>query len=308
MLDKPTFAPTEYDPGRLITRAGIYANVDIDRYHGDLCDGPSVSKSGLHTLVSRSPAHFWDACPWNMDALPRKRSDALDFGKAVHMLLLGEKGFCEKYVLKAHEAYRSNEAKAWRDHQEAGGKTIISQGQIDQIRTMRDSLAGHQLIQQGVLNGRVEMSLFTKLDSGIWLKSRPDVIPMDSGFYADLKTCVSIEYDDLERTIWNYGYHIQAAVVRMCAMALGLPFEEFVLVFVEKTPPHVVRPIVLKSSALDFGQTQALLGLKVLAECLKRNEWPGPQGFGIESEYGSIPGWAEKRFENQKANLERMIA
>lgn len=310
MLDKPApiIKPIPFDPDALIAKEGVYENMPIDRYHGDCCVDPSTSKSGLVKIVTQSPAHFWAACPWNLDVKPEEPNTALDFGKAVHMLLLGERGFAQRYVLKAFPTFQTNKAKAWRDAQMKAGRSIISQEQIDQILAMRDSLAAHPLIQQGALNGRVEMSMFTRLDSGIWLKARPDVIPLDSGFYADLKTCASVEYDALQRDIWKFGYHIQAAVVRMCAMALGLPFEEFALIFVEKTAPYVVRPLVLKSEALEVGQKQALLGLKILAKCIERSEWPGPQGFDVDIEHASIPEWATKRVENQQAILERMVA
>ena len=291
-----------------IGKPGVYSGLPIDAYHGDICTGPSVSKSGLHTLLGKSPAHFWDTCPWNPDRAPETKSTALDFGNAAHMLLLGEKHFAEKYALKMYDEFRTKEARAWRDAQIDAGKRIISSTEIDRIRRMRDALADHPLVQQGVLNGKVEHTLIAKLANNVFLKSRPDVIPVDSGFYADLKTTSTIDYSDLERNIYNFGYHMQAAVMRMCAIHLGLPFEEFVFIFVEKERPHIVRPMVLKADAIDTGQKQALLALAIFKECIKRGQWPGPQGFEPEPEFISIPGWAESRADTQAAIMEKLLS
>ena len=46
--------------GEKISRPCLVSGLPIDRYHAaDICDGPSISSSGLRTIFSKSPAHFW---------------------------------------------------------------------------------------------------------------------------------------------------------------------------------------------------------------------------------------------------------
>ena len=77
-----------------ITRPGLYSGISLSEYHrGDICDGPSISSSGLRTIFTKSPAHYWAASPLNDDpdddVEDESDSQALIFGSAVHHLILG---------------------------------------------------------------------------------------------------------------------------------------------------------------------------------------------------------------------------
>jgi hypothetical protein len=121
----------------------------------------------------------------------------------------------------------------------AAGLTIITDNELEAITGMARSLGAHPLVKAGILDGAVERSLIWKdAETGAWLKSRPDVIPNDSGDYADLKTTVSVATDALRRTIAEYHYAMQGALVGMASReVLKREMQTFTLVFVEKTPP-----------------------------------------------------------------------
>ena len=86
--------------------------------------------------------------------------------------------------------------------------------------------------------------------TGIWLKGRPDVIPSDSGIFVDLKKTCSTEYFELQATLDNYGYYMQAALIFEGAKQLKMPTETFVFLFVENDYPHLVRDVTLKMRTL----------------------------------------------------------
>lgn len=290
---------------------GVYSNVPIDQYHRDpsLFDGFSISSSGLRTVMHR-PLEYWWTSPYNPKAEEPESKPALDFGKAAHMLLLGEEGFSAQYV-KRPEKYEddkgvwkpwsgnANACKEWLVHQAEAGKTVITDTEIGHIKNMAGALANKEAIRLGILNGRIERSIFFR-DKDIWLKARPDAIPSDSGDFVDLKTAASVDDESLSKAIYSNGYHVQAGFMRMVVReVLGADaFSSFTFVFVEKTPPYDVRVMQLKDTDIDRGEQQARRGLSVLRECLQRNEWPGYDGFVQQMAYIEMPAWARTRIDN----------
>lgn len=306
----------EHD-GKVISKPGIYSGIDIEDYHHNpfLCDGPSISSTGIKQVIAR-PSVYWAYSPYNKKRFERAGTDALNFGKAAHMLLLGEEGFSQRYALRP-ETYpndqdkkwnsNSKDCKAWLEEQVSAGRTVITQTEIDKIRYMRDSLSKHTAIQNGVLNGLIEHTMLTRRGK-IWVRTRPDAIPKASGDFADLKTTDQIRYEDLERAIYNYGYHVQAALVRMNARLLmgeGFEFGTFLFVFVEKSPPYDVRVVEIRSEDMDLGEQQVNIALDRMQKCIDRWQWPGDEGFSQTIAPIGLPGWARTRIENEITYLKQ---
>ncbi|MGP9819238.1 PD-(D/E)XK nuclease-like domain-containing protein [Salinarimonas sp. NSM] len=290
--------------GEVITEPGVYGSVPMERYHGaDLCDGPSVSSSGLRTLFSQSPAHYFATSPLNPNRVERTETQAFSLGRAAHHLLLGEADFARHFAVRPDEwkDWRTNAAKAWRDEQEAAGLTVLKPDDLDAIRGMAASLAANPLVAAGILNGAIEQSIVWKdAGTGLWLKVRPDAIPGDGNDVADLKTTTSVAYDALAKTVAEYGYAMQGALIREgFRQVLGRDLETFSLVFVEKTAPWCCRIVTLKTEDLDLGADAIRVALRVFARCLERGEWPGPGGTQGDAEFLEIPEWARNRVRMQ---------
>jgi hypothetical protein len=293
--------------GKPISEPGIYSGVPIDVYHGaNLCEGPSVSSSGLRKLMNESPAHYWVESPYNPNRIEQKETDALVFGRAAHHLLLGEDDFNTHYIVRPDkwDSWRTDAAKMWRQDQEDAGRTVLLPSQLETIRGIARALASHPLIDAGILNGGIEQTIVWRdKDTGIWLKARPDAIPNDAGDFADLKTTTSVQSMDLARTIAEHGYHQQAALIAAGWHALtGRDVESFSFVFVEKTPPYCVRVVTLRDDDLARGERQNFVAIKKFAECMAKGEWPGPGG--ADAEYLSLPEWAQKKIDNQLEHSE----
>jgi hypothetical protein len=274
----------------------------MDVYHGaDLCDGPSVSSSGLRKLSNQSPAHYWCESPYNRDRIEREETASLTLGRAAHHLLLGEDDFNTLYVVRPEkwDSWRTNDAKAWKAAQEADGRTVLLSTQLETIRGMARSLAAHPLIDAGILNGAIEQTIVWKCkDTGVWLKARPDAIPNDAGDFADLKTTTSVQTADLARTIAEYGYHQQASLIAAGWRSIsGKDIESFSFVFIESKPPFCTRIVTLKDADLARGERQNHVAIKTFAKCMATGEWPGPGG--ADAEYLELPTWAQTRIDNQ---------
>lgn len=303
----------EWD-GRPITRPGLISRVPLSAYHSaGICDGPSVSSSGLRKMFSESPAHFYAEWPGNPEWTEDRDTPHFTIGRAVHHLMLGEPFFAKLFCIQPAEYTdektgemkpwnnNANVCKRWNAEQAKAGRSILKGEDVTNIKGMATSLGRHPLIRAGALNGAIERTIVWKdKDTGIWLKSRPDSIPGDSQDFIDLKSCVSVRWNYLTRAVAEYGYHMQGAMVRMAAReVLGMDNSTFTLVFVEKTNPWCARVITLKDNDLDRGERQIRSSLDTMARCLKSKVWPGPGGEGGDAEYLELPEWSQKQIDSQ---------
>ena len=272
-----------------ITKPGVYSGIPLDVYHSaEICDGPSVSSSHLRRGW-KSMAHFYDGWPGNADHEPWKPTRPMVLGSAAHHLLLGEDDFKTQYIGRP-ETYRDRKTaevkpwnnnatacKDWNEAQAKAGKTVVTQAELKSIIAMARSLALEPLVIDGGLRGDVECSMMVKdKETGLWLKARPDVIPTQGGDYVDLKTADEVTTVALQKSIRSYGYHMQGGLLWEVCEQLGLPFETFLLMFVEKDRPHCVYPVPVSDDDLARGRLQCRSVLRKIAGCLVSGIWPGP--------------------------------
>lgn len=292
----------------LITENGVY-DLTMDRYHGQPCDGPSISSSGLRTIWQSSPAHYY----LNSSLNPNREPDEDErphfaLGRAAHHLLLqGRKGFDAEYAVRPErwKDWRTAEAREWKSDAIKAGMTIITDAELANIAGMARSLAAHPLVKAGILDGAVERSLIWRdPETGVWCKSRPDAIPTSGLDVADLKTCVSVSTDSLRRSLGDFGYHQQGALVgEAFRHVLGREMATFTLVWVEKAAPWCVRITTLTPEDLLRGQRQNEAALRLFARCADAGHWPGPGGEQPDGEFLSISDWSAKSID---ARLETM--
>ena len=265
--------------GQPISVPGVYSGVPMDRYHGNICVGQSISSSGLRTIEGQSLKHYWAGSYLNPDKEPEDDEAYLNIGSALHDLSAGEEAFLQRYAIRpgVWDSWRTKDAKAWRGERQLEGKTVLAPADIDLIRNMSAELAAHPTIQAGILNGIVEHSIFWQdRDTGIWLKARPDVIPTESNIIVDLKTCASAHPRAVRRSIDDYNYHMQLALAYEGILATtGREMTDVVLVFVEKAKPYCVniKPIYMED--IEWGRRQLRRALDKFDRALKANSWPG---------------------------------
>ena len=287
----------------------------MELYHADPCEGPSISSSGLRTIHADSPAHYWVHSPYNPKRIEETTTAAFVLGRAAHHLLLGEDNFSTSFIVRPDElagkAWQGNrtECKDWLAKQEASGRTVLTPAQIESIRGMAYALAAHPLIDAGMLNGSIEQSMFWKdHETGIWLKSRPDAIPNDSGDFADLKTTTHFGFD-LDRDVSNYRYDMQAALAGMgCRALLGREMESFSLVFVGKEPPYCVEILTLDKEDIQRAERDIRVAIDTFAWCMEHGNWFGPQGTQLDARYVRISDWAKTNADYRSDFLKREIA
>jgi hypothetical protein len=282
--------------GGIIDQPGIYEGLPIDRYHGQPCAGPSVSSSGLRTIDAESPLHFWARSSLNPNRLPEEEKDHLALGKAAHHLFTGEGDFWRHYVIRPDKwaDWRTGESRAWREAQRAAGLTVLVDKQMDQIKGMAASLAAHPTIRAGLLNGEAERSIIWQDEkTGVWLKSRPDILPVDSDMVVDLKTCSSADPLSVRRSIADYGYHMQLALAFEGMKAVtGREMRDHVLVFIETAPPYAVNIKPIDPVDIEDGRRQVRRAIDTFARCVETGEWPG---YADDEVPASLPSYYRNR-------------
>ena len=306
--------------GLTISKSGLYSGVSLERYHGDLCDAPSISKSGMWDIASPdgSPAHFFHGSYLNPEAESYEESEALIFGRGAHHLLLGESDFHHSFVIRPEEypdpdrpgkfkPWNGNATwcKQWLSVETRAGRTILKPDHIRAIRGISKSLSEHPLVQSGILNGLVEHTLvYRDRETGLWVKVRPDVVPTDDLAVSDLKTCVSVSDNAIDRAIGQFGYFLQGGLVRMAFREVfGSEIHSFSLVFVEKSAPYPVRVVTLKDIDLELGEQMATTTLRLIAKCLDKGVWPGPGGLQTDASYVEITPYARRDAEYRMARM-----
>jgi len=293
-------------PAQKINANGVY-DIDIEEYHSDCCVGPSTSSSGIRTILTNPQLYWWESY-LNPDREERPKTKAMMLGSAAHILLLGEEGFAERYVLRPTElsGYKWNanrtEHKAWMSAREKEGKIVITKEDIDIIQYMRDGLARHDLIREGLINGAIEKSLiWLDEESGIWMKSRPDAIPASSNIIVDLKTCSGTGLRSAQRSFEDFGYDIQLGIAGWAMEAvLDRVVEKYVIAWVSTKPPYDTMVNPIHDDYPVWGRRKALRGLEILKECLETNVWPGNTGDQETLAPTSYYSFAHREMEDRK--------
>ena len=289
----------EWD-GQPITRPGIYSGVPIETYHDDamlFAGAPHISSGGLRAIEDPegSLAHFWHGYVMNPDREKPEPGAHFSQGQACHTLFLGEDGFREKFIIRpetytddrgVEKPWSSNATicKAWLKKQADDGKTVLKAEDLEAIKRMAAKLAAHPTIAAGLLNGLVEKSIFwfrdVVLEDGqvqrVWLKARPDVLTTDSHAVVDYKTCASADPMSVRRSITDFGYHQQLALIQegLWEVAGHLTTDHY-LVFQEKKEPYEINIKPLFGSAIHVGHMQNARALQRFAKCWADREWPG---------------------------------
>lgn len=302
--------------GGSIGRPGLYENMPIDHYHSrSVCDGVSISSSGLRTIFNESPAHYWSTSVYNAERVEEELSREMIIGRAMHHLMMGESYFAEVFRKAPDEvpdaknvlvpwSLRTNYAREWMDARRREGKMVIFPKEVEQIEGMARALGAHPMIKAGAFDGYIERSGFWRdKESGVWLKIRPDVIPSASGDFVDLKTTTSVQWNDLQRVIAELGYVQQFALMREGFRVLGFPIASATLIFVERKPPHCVRVVSLRAQDLDRGERQNRVALRAFKRCWQSKQWPGPGGVRRDAEEIWMPDWHRDSVEAKLASF-----
>lgn len=227
-----------------------------------------------------------------------KDTDALAFGRAVHMRLLEPKRFNEVYALQDDYDGRTKEGKAYAAKwaAENQGKEPLAASDSKIAEGIAKSIAEHKDARRTIkCAGGHEVVILWTDPSGIKMKARLDKL-IDGDFFIilDIKSTVSLADRVLQNALYKYGYYRQAALYTDAAKAHRQKTPRFYFLFVEKKSPYKIRMIRLDDRGIQIGRASYKAILQQWANCLKTGIYPD---FGANVETMSLPAWVEKEWE-----------
>ena len=270
-----------------ISRSGIYDLSNRD-YHGQCCDAPSISASGLKTIVEESPAIFYRNSTLNPDYVEAPDKNAFRIGEAAHMLLLEPDLVKQKIdviplgMLASNGSTNTAAAKEYIADSIRHGRTPIKPSEWLNIQHMRDVIAAHPHARRALTKGQPEVSLILNdANLNIYLKSRPDFLPAQSGHYiVDYKTTADLVRWEKSACI-DLRYDIQGALMLwLAAEVAGIEAKGILYLVQENIPPFQVAMLAF---SIDNLSTRALLNVarldisravEVFHTCLQTKVWP----------------------------------
>ena len=262
---------------------------------------PAVGSSTLKNIL-QSPADYKAAL-----AIPSQETAATQLGTATHTAILEPHKFNHDYHCQPEDwgPLNSGEGrKKWDQHKKQAKENGIIPLKWDDVcylNRVRAAAESHEALQMLLRAGKPEVTAVAKID-GHEYKARVDWLTHKSvGFFEprwvwDLKTSSKpVDDDTLSRTIFNWGYHFQAAHHTQVLKAAGIDVQGWGWIFVSTSTP-AVHIVMRKASAalLSAGLEDWKYAKHMLEQCTKDDHWPGYAKTPLEID---LPQWAEKEYE-----------
>lgn len=250
----------------------------------DYRNAKGLSKSML-THFLKSPAHYQQALLEKQEP-----TEAMNFGTAFHATLLLDDPL-SAYAVKRKVDGRTKEGKEYNEQFAIAneGKAIINEEQAMTIANCISSINNHPFaadLMQGI--SEREFSLFggkeDNVSEMVLLKGRLDAYDRNRGFVIDYKTCEDASPNGFKKAIWNFRYDLQVVQYSWLIKNLGLPYERFYFICVEKAPPYAVGVYWIDSYSIINSTKNWDNAISEFSECQKNNIWPAYSNLPVSIE------------------------
>lgn len=268
----------------------VYDVTDAE-YHAH----PALSASGAKRLLPPScPARF----KWERDNGGRPNKWAFDVGHAAHAAVLGVG--MELVVVEADD-WRTKAAQKQRDDAYAEGKCPVLAKEKVHVDAMAAALRQHP-VASALLDpehGKPEVSAFWHDKShGIDRRSRFDWLPERRSdgrlIVPDYKTTANAEPAKFKKSIFDFGYDVQAVFYTDAIHALEIAEDvTFLFIAQETTPPYLISVHQLDDASLRIGRERVDRACALFADCTANDTWPS---YSDEIEFVSPPAWLASQY------------
>lgn len=232
---------------------------------------PERAQSDYKRFLAPTPAH----AKWAMDK-PHEPTDSMVCGTCLHALVL--EGRVAFEVLPTCKTQKN-------PTQKPGGPIILSQHNAALVMGMRAGVERNRGAM-ALLEASAEREL-----SIFWegKKARLDAIcPLG---VVDLKTTRSADLREFQKSIYDFGYHIQGAHYLEAAAVAGLPADDFFIIAVESAEPYECAVYQMSHEALEIGRRELDRLIALHDECVLSGTY---HGYSEEPVEIGLPPWAMK--------------
>lgn len=267
----------------VISQPGAYPGISDADYHGrEICDGPSISSSGVKLISRKSPRHYWHQSPLNPARPARQSRPHFSVGRALHYVVLPGGAFEQQFHVlpqgfDAGHSSKFAEAIDARNHAIRKGRDVLTWAQHEMVLGMADSILRHELAGALLSAGTPEMTLAARdPQTGVWLRAKPDLLPDTTEIIPDVKTAMDASLTVYEAAATRFGYYQSAAFYLDVIEAIYGPAKrQFVLITVEKEPPYEVVLDHLDDVDIDMARLKNRAAINKFADCLRTGNWYG---------------------------------
>lgn len=238
--------------------------------------------------IARSPRDY----AFQLDA-PNTPTAAMRLGSAVHAAILEPERYAAEWTV-----YSGRRAgKAWLDFANANAdKHILSDKEADDVTVMAEHCRAHPDCARRLSSGWAERSVFWQedvvgFDEPVAMKARLDWVYEDDGGFVlvDLKTSRDVAPRPFGTTAGKLMYHGQIAhyLNALQSVVGDAPVRAEIMV-VESGRPWNAGVYMIDDTAIECGLLRRRQMLERLAECTRRDEWPG---LLPEPQWLELPEW-----------------
>jgi len=237
---------------------GIYKTLSNKKYHEEQ---KHLSSSNLKLLLKDSQKFYKEKILGEREPI---KGNNLDEGNYAHTLILEPHMVEEEYEFFEGNAKRG---KAWKEFEEKhkdSDKILLSAAQKLKVENWVESYKKRPEAVNLVEGSDKEFSLFSEM-LGVPLKVRADIIDIEKGFIADVKTTAYDPYVDL----FSRRYEKE--------------FDFYFIVLGKRTQTCEVY----KASGLTLGKgrTKMMNAIKIYKACMASGKWEEPKEIKPVTDY-----------------------
>ncbi len=219
---------------------GLFVGVSNEAYHADKA---SLSASGLKTFLVSPADYFAEMQEEERDVAPATRR-AFDVGTLAHAFALeGLSVEAAGFRIKPDGlSLASKDGKAWADETRAQGLRPIDEDSVSLSRRLALAVVADPSAKFIASRaGTSELSVRVRCPkTGAMLRARYDFAPSSGAWLWDLKTTGDASPEAFRRSLFDYGYDLQAAHYVAVAQLAGLNYRAVAFAAVSKVGAHSV--------------------------------------------------------------------
>ena len=232
-----------------------------------------------------------------------KQTKAMADGTAVHAFFLERDKFDSDFVIKpADMRLNTKVGKEWAlEHQ---NKIIIDSELGNNLYEMEKSFMDSPARLIYDKQGQSELSYFWDDLGLVKGKCRPDWISNDGNIVVDIKTTTDASPKGFQKSIANWGYHLQLGWYIRGLQKLGLPAKEFIFIAIEKTPPFSVGVYRANKEMITYANDEINNLVYDIDESLKSDDFPDytPEIMDL-----GLPNWMNPKEPEYDPNLHEEV-
>jgi exodeoxyribonuclease VIII len=228
-------------------------------------------------VFARSAAHFKA-----YQLKKREETESLRMGKLIHLRCLQPDVYKKHMVISPKFDRRTKDGKMAAAEFEAKltpETIIVTEDEDKKLRDIRASFWEYLKHKRDIWDSitHVERAGVATV-RGVPCKIKPDMFRFDESLLLqqmwDLKSTQDASESAFIRSIYNFGYHLQAAFYAVVAEEItGFAFDKFTFLAIETEAPYAIREFELSETAMHHAKSVVYQKLEYFACCQAMDLW-----------------------------------